>query len=200
MIKKILYAIILILLLAGNFILAKATQIPGQGSVQIQSFVPELLKQISRINVNFYKDKQWYEYKSIDFTTEVENIGDVPVVPTGYIEIYNPYGKKIETDVVNETNITVEPGKTVNFDNHTIINSKIGLVGIGKYNATLTLFYGDNEISKNLSYLVIPWRLALIIIFNVSIIFSFVIFCPNYLIPLYYSKKKKDEHKNRAHK
>lgn len=200
MIKKILYAIILILLLAGNFILAKATQIPGQGSVQIQSFVPELLKQISRINVNFYKDKQWYEYKSIDFTTEVENIGDVPVVPTGYIEIYNPYGKKIETDVVNETNITVEPGKIVDFNNHTIVDSKIGLVGIGKYSAELTLFYGGNEISKNLSYLVIPWRLVLIIIFNMSIIFSFVIFCPNYLIPLYYSKKKKDEHKHRAHK
>jgi len=149
--------------------------------VQIQGFVPETLEQPMQINVDFHSSKQWYEYKSVDFTTEIENVSNISVTPAGYIEIYNPYGKNLQTIAINEINQTIEPGKAISLNNYIPIKSLTNLVGLGKYSAKLTVFHNGVKISKNLNFWIIPWRIGLLTLTDVVIIISYILFYKKHL-------------------
>jgi hypothetical protein len=173
---KIQYIVILFLVMLLGAQHVSAVLQTEQDQVQIQGFVPETLEQPMQINVDFHTSKQWYEYKSVDFTTEIENVSNISVTPAGYIEIYNPYGKNLRTIAINEINQTIEPGKAISLNNYIPIKSLTNLVGLGKYSAKLTLLHDGIKISKSLHFWIIPWRIGLLTLADMAVIISYVLF------------------------
>ncbi len=110
----------------------------------------------------FSTDKIVYGEPNVNFTTRVENLGNVFIRPRGLIEIHNMFGKKVDTPLsVNEAVAGILPAGTRSFETNWAPNN----FQIGKYTALITLGYGDpgaqQSISTNLEFWVLPIKLLL---------------------------------------
>jgi len=86
----------------------------------------------------FKTDKGVYSAPfEVDFSTKVDNLGNVHVQPVGLIEIKNMFGKKVASLMVNEDRNNVLPKSS-----RTFLNSWKENFGFGKYEASLALSYG----------------------------------------------------------
>ncbi len=87
---------------------------------------------------DFVTDKRTYRTPfKVEFTTRIENQGNVHVKPHGLIEIYDMFGSKKVSIPVNETGKNVLP-----FSVRKFVNQWEGKFGFGKYKAQLILSYG----------------------------------------------------------
>ena len=103
----------------------------------------------------------------VDLFTRVENLGNTHFKPTGEIDIYNAFGKKIETLKLNETNGNVLPDSVRKFE-----NAWTKKYGFGWYSAKVNLTYGpnNNNLSSSLIFWIIPWKETLIAVLLLALI------------------------------
>lgn len=121
---------------------------------------------------NFFTDKIVYDSPEVNLTAKVENSGNTLVRPSGSIEIFDWFGKKVATLIVNENGGAVLPRNTRAY---TTTWRGEGFV-LGKYEAHLGLSYGDaakKTVYTTLTFWVLPTKMVLSIV--VGIILSIVI-------------------------
>ena len=101
----------------------------------------------------------------LDFAIRVKNNGNVHELPVGQITVTDMFGKKLATTNVNLPPKNVLPNSIRKFDSP-LDSSVIGTKKLfGRYKATLSLTYGQNQkVTSTLSFWVIPYRLLAIII------------------------------------
>jgi hypothetical protein len=99
--------------------------------------------------------------KNIDFSTRIENKGNVLIRPIGPVEIKNMLGQKVDTIMFNsEQQGAVFPGRVRDFT----FNWSGQGVGFGRYEAIISPVYGENGVKKTMSSTVTFWILPMKII------------------------------------
>jgi hypothetical protein len=106
-----------------------------------------------------------YGETNVEFEARVENEGNTLVTPTGPLEIYNMFGKQVAILEFNDTMAGVYP-KTPQSDglrSYNLTWSDPGL-GFGRYEAILSLVYGDegkkNTISSTVTFWILPMNIV----------------------------------------
>lgn len=97
----------------------------------------------------------------VDFTARVENKGTVLVRPVGPLEVYNMFGKKVALLTMNEKKSGVFPGSERAFE----LSWEHDGPGFGRYEAILSMAYGDqgqqSTISSTASFWILPMNIIL---------------------------------------
>jgi len=124
----------------------------------------------------FKSDKGSYDRADVQFTTLVENTGNVHIQPKGTIEIKNLFGSTIATADVNSLSANVLPDSSRKFSS---VWKDPGFK-FGYYTASLTLTFGDpaQTISAQTTFWIVPWKtllVALLILIAVLIVLYFAI-------------------------
>lgn len=105
---------------------------------------------------SFSTDNYIHGESIVDFRARIENKGTVLVRPTGPLEVYNMFGKRVALLNFNESKAGIFPFTTREF---TLRWEDEG-PGFGRYQAILSLVYGDQgrktTISSTLSFWVLP--------------------------------------------
>lgn len=128
-----------------------------------------------------------YGETKVDFEARIENLGNTLVYPTGPLEVFNMFGKRVAMLQFNESNAAVVPrivdGDKVLSDGLKTYNLtwEDEGVGFGRYEAVVSLVYGDegrkNTISSTVSFWILPMNIvgpaiaALVILLAVVYIF-----------------------------
>ncbi len=124
-----------------------------------------------------------YGSTNVDFEARVENNGNTLVTPVGPLEIYNMMGKQVAVLEFNESQSGVYP-KTLQSEG--LRTFKLSWqdegLGFGRYEAILSLVYGDegkkNTISSTATFWILPMNIigpALGVLFVIlAIIYAFV--------------------------
>ncbi len=134
----------------------------------------------------FSADKSVYNKADIKFDIRVENLGNTLVRPTGFIEITNMLGKKTATINVNEAQGGIFPKAIRKFQS----DWKSEGFTFGRYQATLSLVYGDTgkkTITSSLSFWVLPMK-PIAIFFGTLISFILLVM---FLVKFYVRTKLK---------
>ena len=126
----------------------------------------------------FSTDKEYYNTPfDIEFTTRIENKGNVHVAPVGILTIKNQIGKTVEEIIFNEKVSNILP-KTFRKFNY----SWSGDMAIGKYTAILGLTYGTptkmggqgmQSLYTERTFWIFPWKIISLI--SVSILLFVII-------------------------
>lgn len=118
---------------------------------------------------SFQTAKSFYEYGPITFEDRVKNTGNVHIKPSGNIIITNLLGQKIATVPLENKNVL--PGAIRKIDG--TWNTKWR---IGQYTATAVIIYGANntQLANVTTFLVFPYRVAIIIFAVILVLFTFV--------------------------
>lgn len=93
-----------------------------------------------RLN-RFYIKRFIITEQSANSSYELENTGDIPILPTGEIVFYNLRGVEIATSSVNIENVTLDPGTKMTFN----LPLPPEVHHLGKYKAFLSIDYGKNQ-------------------------------------------------------
>lgn len=101
-----------------------------------------------------------YGKSSIDFTARIENKGSTLVRPVGPLEVYNMFGKRVALLAFNESQGAVFPGTTRQFQ----LNWDDDGPGFGRYEALLSVVYGEQGRQSTISSSVTFWILPMNII------------------------------------
>lgn len=108
---------------------------------------------------SFSTDNYIHSKSDVTFRARVENKGTVLVRPTGPLEVHNMFGKKVATLTFNESRAGVFPFVTREF---TVRWEDEG-PGFGRYQAILSLIYGEqgrqSTISSTLSFWILPMNI-----------------------------------------
>lgn len=117
---------------------------------------------------NFFA-KSFWEYGPIEVETEIVNRGDYHIRPRAVLTITNFLGGIVSQDKLIEQNIFPDAALTYK-------NSIGPKWMIGKYRIDLAASYGDKgqALTRSLSVWVFPWRLALIIVLLLIILYLIV--------------------------
>lgn len=102
-----------------------------------------------------------YSKALVDFSARIENKGTVLVRPVGPLEIHNMFGKRVAMVVMNETKAGIFPLSERTF---TATWEDEG-PGFGRYEAVLSMVYGDqgrqSTISSTVSFWILPMNIIL---------------------------------------
>lgn len=102
-----------------------------------------------------------YGKPKIDFSARVENKGSVLLRPFGPLEIYNMFGKRVSMITLNETRAGIFPFSERIFN--VVWESDGG--GFGRYEAILSMVYGEqgrqSTISSTTSFWILPLNIIL---------------------------------------
>jgi hypothetical protein len=113
--------------------------------------------------------KSFWEFGPIDVETEILNRGDYHISPQGAITLYNFFGNRVDQQKLEEQNIFPDVSKTY--------KNKIGSRWmLGRYRLDLTGSYGNSgrSLTASLYFWVFPWRLSLIVVLSLVILFIFI--------------------------
>lgn len=132
-----------------------------------------------------YQKAGFFEYGPVGFVERIENKGNIHIQPTGTVEIYDMFGKKVQTLRVNG-----DPADSKNQPRSILPNSVRKFEQtldkkwmFGPYTAKLKLTYGQNKtpIESTTGFWVIPYMLIL----GVLLLLAIVIFGGRWLIRRY---------------
>ncbi len=119
---------------------------------------------VSKTNAD---DASWlFEDQPLTFNQRIKNTGNVYEQPSGQIAVKDMFGNLVANVNVNLERRSILPGTTRKLD-QPLDKSNIGdRMLFGLYHATLTLNYGESnkQITSDVSFWVIPWRLILLIL------------------------------------
>ncbi len=106
-----------------------------------------------------------YGSTNVEFEARIENEGNTLVTPMGPLEIHNMFGKRVAQIDFNESGASVYPktSQSNGLRSYTALWEDAG-VGFGRYEAVLTLTYGDEGRKNNMSSTVTFWILPMNII------------------------------------
>jgi len=110
---------------------------------------------------SFSTDNFIYSRPTIDFTARIENKGTVLVRPVGPVEVHNMFGKRVALLTMNESRGGVFPLSERTFS----IKWEDEGPGFGRYEAILSMVYGDQgrqaTISSTASFWILPMNIIL---------------------------------------
>lgn len=122
-----------------------------------------------------FEKSGFFESGPIGFVERIENKGNIHIQPTGTVEIFDMFGKKVQTLRVNG-----DPGDPKNPPRSVLPNSirKFEQVSdkkwmLGPYSAKLKLTYGQEKttIESSTSFWVIPYKLIILILLLILVVF-----------------------------
>lgn len=125
---------------------------------------------------SFRTDNLIYGKTDVTFLAEIENKGNVLIRPYGPIEVFNMFGKKVATMTVNDSQGGVFPFTRRNFE----INWTDEGLGFGRYEALLSVVYGEegrrSTISSSVSFWILPMNIITpaLIILGVLLLTSYI--------------------------
>ena len=112
-------------------------------------------------NIRQFATKRFFHSsKNVDFAVRMENLGNVLVKPTGPVEITNMLGQKVDLVIFNEEQASVFPKKVREYQ----FNWTGEGTGFGRYEALISVVYGESGAKKTLTSTVSFWILPLHII------------------------------------
>lgn len=124
----------------------------------------------------FNTDREFYGTPyEVNFTTRIENKGNVHVKPQGQISIENLFGEEVAAIRVNEAGGNILPGQIRRFD-----NSWEGSMGFGRYKAVIGLSYGTSvdlggqgkqTLYTEKYFWIMPWKIILPVLSTVAFLF-----------------------------
>ncbi len=126
-----------------------------------------------------------YGSSNIDFQARIENQGSTLIRPIGPLEIHNMFGKKVAMQTFNESKAAVFPGAERTFD---LIWEDEG-PGFGRYEAVLTLVYGESGQQATISSTVSFWILPANIILPALGVLAFILLATYISAKLYIRRK-----------
>lgn len=108
---------------------------------------------------SFRTNKLVYGTTDVTFTAEVENKGNVLVRPFGPVEVYNMFGSEVATIIINDTQAGVFPFTRREF----VVNWTDDGIGFGRYQAIVSMVYGEpgrlSTMSSTVSFWVLPMNI-----------------------------------------
>lgn len=117
--------------------------------------------------VSFATDKPFYEFGPVNFTTRVQNNGDIHIQPSGAILVKGMFGQTFNVPI-QQLNVLPNAVRIIpaTLPNHWLI---------GKYNATLVSVYGSHgeQLSATTEFYAFPVRYGLIALGILIILFFF---------------------------
>lgn len=127
---------------------------------------------------SFTATNKFYDSINIDFKTEINNIGNTHISPTGEIFFSNIFGQDIGSIKFNETGTTILRDNTGTYYTNwkdALISIKNKTIAIGPITATLIITYSSNQpgfsmLQAETSFWVIPWKYILILIAIITLI------------------------------
>lgn len=125
-----------------------------------------------------------YGKPDVDFNARIENKGTVLVRPVGPLEIYNMFGKRVAMLTMNENKGGVFPKSERSFD----IEWKHDGPGFGRYQAILSMVYGDQGRQATISSTATFWILPMNIILPAVGVLAFLLLVTYVSIKMYISK------------
>lgn len=142
------------------------------------AFVNAQIRQFSTGNFIYGESK-------VDFHSKVENKGTILVRPIGPLEVYNMFGKRVALMTFNESKAGIFPGTEREFE---IIWEDEG-PGFGRYQAILSLVYGDQGRQSTISSTVSFWILPMNIILPALGVLAFLLLTAYIAVKLYIRSK-----------
>lgn len=125
---------------------------------------------------DFVTDKEIYNNPySVNFTTRIENRGNVHIKPLGTIEIINMIGRKVGEISFNDKGANILPKSVRKFN-----DLWQGNFGLGRYRAVLSLSYGTpaslggqgkQTLFETKFFWILPWKI--LVLFGLGLIFLF---------------------------
>lgn len=107
------------------------------------------------------------EFPPVAITTEIQNLSDIHVRPSGNISIKNMFGQEISRQDFSGGNIFPEASLIYTNQFFTDSNFKIG-----RYTAELNAVYGQNNnlpLIASVSFIIFPWKIALAVSLVIAI-------------------------------
>ncbi len=126
-----------------------------------------------------------YGAPKVDFQARIENKGTVLVNPVGPLEIRNMFGKRVAMLTFNESKAGVFPGTTRDFE---ITWEDVG-PGFGRYEALLSVVYGDQGRQSTISSTVSFWILPMNIILPALVVLAVLLLVTYIAVKLYIRNK-----------
>ncbi len=118
-------------------------------------------------------ESSWlFEEQPITFNQRIKNNGNVYEQPTGQIAVRDMFGNLVANVNVNLERRSILPGTTRRLD-QPLDKSNIGdRILFGLYHAKLVLNYGESnkQITSEISFWVIPWRLIVLVLAVIIVI------------------------------
>lgn len=125
-----------------------------------------------------------YSKPEVDFSARLENKGSVLVRPTGPLEIYNMFGKRVAMLVFNDNKAGVFPMSERTFS---LVWQEEG-TGFGRYQAVLSMVYGEQGRQSTISSTATFWILPMNIILPALGILGFLLLTTFIFVKLYINK------------
>ena len=117
----------------------------------------------------FSTDKSVYGAPTVNFTTRIENLGNVLIKPHGLLEIVNMFGKKVYSTTINDSAAGIYPKDIRSFPTAWTSDG----IAFGRYQATESWLYGQNgnqTIYQTVSFWVFPLNIILPILLGLIIL------------------------------
>ncbi len=133
-------------------------------------------------NIRQFATKRFFHgSKNVDFAVRMENLGNVLVKPTGPVEITNMLGQKADMIIFNEEQASVFPKKIREYQ----FNWTGEGTGFGRYEALISVVYGENGAKKTLTSTVSFWILPMNIILPALGVLAFILLVTFVFVKLY---------------
>lgn len=129
----------------------------------------------------FATEKYFHGSSNVDFTARIENQGNVLARPTGPVEITNMLGRTVDTITMNEARGAVFPGATRDFS----VNWSSDATGFGRYEAVISLAYGEEGAVRTMSSTATFWILPTNILFPAIGVLVFLLLVSYVMVKLY---------------
>lgn len=100
----------------------------------------------------------------VEFSTKIENLGNVHIKPQGSIRVENMFGKEVDNIIFNDTGSNVMPDSM-----RVMKNNWSGEMGFGRYKASLGLTFGTSpknggkgmqSLHQDIYFWVVPWKIV----------------------------------------
>ena len=125
-----------------------------------------------------------YGKPEIDFTARIENKGSTLLRPIGPLEIFNMFGKKVGMVTMNEQKAGLFPMSERPFE----VTWEDEGPGFGRYEAILSMVYGEQGRQATISSTVSFWILPMNIILPALGVLAFLLLTAYILVKLYVNK------------
>ncbi len=137
---------------------------------------------VDSANIRQFATKRFFHgSKNVDFSLRVENLGNVLVKPTGPVTVTNMLGQQVDTFMFNEPLAAVFPKRNREY----IFNWTGKGTGFGRYEAAISVVYGENGARKTLSSTVSFWILPMNVILPALGALAFVLLVTFVFVKLY---------------
>lgn len=114
---------------------------------------------------DFKSNKYFYSYDQVEFISRIANNGNIHFKPKGVISIYNMFGKKVTSITFNEDKNNILPDTIRKFENNWQQKSSLGW-----YKAVLDIDCGGKQLTKTISFMIMPWKEVSIIVLVIALI------------------------------